>query len=423
MRVKVLLATIVAIASISVSFLGNVREFASEQLGLVLPFGDSEAKAQHGPSESEGEHAEHTDGEHHATHGGNEAHGEHGEHAEGEGHHPVHKVVVTSPVSKDVTLTEQYVCRIRSRKHIDVKALEGGYLKEIKVNEGQAVKEGELMFHLLPTLYQARLEADLAEAQLAEVEYNNTKKLVDQGIVSDQELKLAKAKLNKAQAKVSLAKAELGFADIKAPFDGIIDRLYEQQGSLIEEGAMLTTLSDNSVMWVYFYVPEARYLEYQESIQNDPNQNNLDVRLKLANHNEFPQQGRIGAIEADFDYETGNIPFRADFPNPNGLLRNGQTGTILIDHVVHNAIVIPQRATYEILAKKYAYVIDEEGIVRQREITIQNELDDIYLISKGLSPSDKIVLEGIRQVRDGDKVEFEYQNPEEVLSNLKYHAE
>lgn len=337
------------------------------------------------------------------------------------GHHAIHKIVATSPVAQDVTLTRQYVAQIHSRRHIDVRALEGGYLKSIQVNEGQPVKQGDTMFHILPTLYSARLEADLAEAQQAQVEYDNTKSLVDQNIVSPQEEKVAKANLAKALAKVKLARAEMNFADIKAPFDGIVDRLHEQEGSLIEEGAMLTTLSDNSVVWVYFNVPEARYLEYQKTQSTHPEQ--VQVELKLANHEIFGQQGKIGAIEADFDHETGNIAFRADFPNPNRLLRHGQTGTVLLHTVRPDAIVIPQRATYEILAKRYVYVIDDENIVHQREIDIADELDDVYVLESGIEPSDKIVLEGVLQVRDGQHVEFEFQDPNDVLSNLKLHAE
>ncbi|MEO9935024.1 efflux RND transporter periplasmic adaptor subunit [Rhodopirellula bahusiensis] len=350
-------------------------------------------------------------------------HQEPGEHHDSGEHHPQHKIVVTSPVARDVMLTRQYVCQIHSRRHIEVCALEGGYLKEISVNEGQAVTKGQTMFQILPTLYEAKLDADMAEAKLAQVEFDNTQKLVKQNIVSTQELKLAEAKLAKAVANVELARAEMNFANIKAPFDGIVDRLHEQEGSLIEEGAMLTTLSDNSVMWVYFNVPEARYLEYQEAMNAGQSQDALNIQLRLANHKIFDQPGKIGAIEADFDNETGNIAFRADFPNPNGLLRHGQTGTVLINQVAKNAVVIPQRATFEILAKKYAFVIDAEDVVHQREIVIQNEKDDIFLISEGLQPGEKIVLEGILQVRDGQKVEYEFRDPETVLSHLKYHAE
>ena len=414
MRIKLLIAAVVAVSAFSLSTIDQVKETIGEQLGVTIA---NHSNDQHG-SHSEGEPTSATDG--HNEHAGT-GHAN-SEHAGGE-HHAKHKIVVTSPIAKDVTLTQQYVCQIHSRRHIEVRALESGYLKSINVNEGQAVKKGDVMFNILPTLYSAKRDADLAEAQLAQVEYDNTKSLVDQNIVSTQELKLAKAKLAKALAQVKLAQAEVNFADLKAPFDGIIDRLHEQEGSLIEEGAMLTTLSDNSVMWVYFNVPESRYLEYQESLQANPDQSNLDVQLKLANHKIFPHGGKIGAIEADFNNETGNIAFRADFDNSERLLRHGQTGTILIHRVAKDAVVIPQRATYEILAKKYAFVVDDESVVHQREIVIGNEQDDIFVIESGLQPNDKIILEGIRQVRDGEKIDFEFKAPSEVLANLKNHAE
>jgi membrane fusion protein (multidrug efflux system) len=149
----------------------------------------------------------------------------------------------------------------------------------------------------------------------------------------------------------------------------------------------------------------------------------MDIELVLANHQTFPYPGKIGAIEADFNNETGNIAFRADFPNPDALLRHGQTGTIRIKQVTENAIVIPQRATFEILAKKYAYVVGDDHVVRQREIVIEDEKDDIFVLKAGLDVTDNIILEGIGQVRDGDVVEYEYRSPEQVMSDLKYHAE
>lgn len=345
------------------------------------------------------------------------------------GHHAAHKIVVTSPVRRDVVSTQRYVCQIHSRRHIEVCALEGGYLEEILVQEGQSVKKGELMFKILPILLQAKLNADAAEADLARIEYNNTQKLFERqvggrSVVSDQMVALAKAKLAKAEAKVELARAELNFAEVKAPFDGIVDRQHNQQGSLIEEGDILTTLSDNDVMWVYFNVPEAQYLEYKAELDNTTMaEDNFRIELVLANGATFPQPGTIGAIEADFDNTTGNIPFRADFPNPSGLLRNGQTGTILIHRDLKGAIVIPQRATYEILAKQYVYVVDQDNVVHQREIVVEKELEDVYVIKEGLEEDDRIIFEGIRQVRDGDKVECEVRDPAEIFANLKNHAE
>ena len=161
-------------------------------------------------------------------------------------------------MAKDVIITQQYVCQIHSQRHIDVCALEDGYLEAIPIKEGQAVKEGDVMFEIIPILYKAKWDAEVAERDLAQLELNYTKTLADKKGVSQKEVALYKAKLAKAQAKVDLAEAELNFTKVKAPFDGIIDRLHEQQGSLVKEGDILTTLSDNSVMWVYFNVPEKR---------------------------------------------------------------------------------------------------------------------------------------------------------------------
>jgi membrane fusion protein (multidrug efflux system) len=341
--------------------------------------------------------------------------------AERSHHAEHHKIVATNPVARDVTISEPYVCQIHSQKHIELRALENGYLEEILVREGQAVKKGDVLFRVQPVLYQARLDAENAEAQLALLKYNNTKRLHEQKVVSENEVALVGAELAKAQAKAKLAAAELNFTFVKAPFDGIVDKLEKQLGSLVAEGDILTTLSDNSVMWVYFNVPEARYLEYMA----DRSQNRKEdrVQLRLADGRVLPADGKIGAIEAKFDNHTGNIPFRADFPNADRLLRHGQTGTILLSRVHPGAIVIPQRAVFDVLDKSYVYVVGEDDKVHQRAITIEHELEDVYLVGRGLTVADRIVIDGTQQVRDGDGVECEFRAPGQVLGDLKFHAE
>jgi membrane fusion protein (multidrug efflux system) len=168
-------------------------------------------------------------------------------------------------------------------------------------------------------------------------------------------------------------------------------------------------------------VPEARYFEYMADLKQK--KGGMKIELMLANGEKFDQPGKIGAIEADFNNETGNIPFRVDFPNPERLLRHGQTGTVLIHRVVNDALVIPQRATFENLAKRYVYVLDKDDVAHQREIVVANELEDVFVIKQGLDVNDRIVLEGTRQVRDGEKVECEDRRPEEVVAQLKYPAE
>jgi len=345
----------------------------------------------------------------------------HKEHEEAAVHHEGHKLTVTTPLAKEVTITQDYVCQIHSRRHINVRALQDGYLKAIPIKEGQTVKTGDLLFEIVTTLYKARLAAEVAERDYTQMELNNTKRLFEKQGVSQNEVKLFEAKLAKAQAKLDLAEAELNFCTIRAPFDGIVDRLMEQQGSLVKEGDILTTLSDNSVMWVYFNVPEKRYLEYMA--ETGQNKQSPDIELVLATLDKFPHPGKIGAIEANFNNENGNIAFRADFPNPEGLLRHGQTGKVLINRVLKNALVIPQRAAFENLAKRYVYVVGEDDVVHQKEIVVDHELEDIYVIRSGITAKDKIVLEGIRQVRDGEKLEYETVDPAEALKNQKNHAE
>lgn len=337
--------------------------------------------------------------------------------------HEAHKIVATTPQSKSVTLREPYVCQIHSQRHINVRALEMGYLEAITVKEGQQVKQDDLLFTVRPILYQKEFDAEKAEANLAGLELKYTKKLFEDKVVSQNEVLLLEAKLAKADAKADLAKAKLDFATVRAPFDGIVDRLRQMQGSLVQEGEILTTLSDNSVMWVYFNVTEARYIEYMTELSK--HKEDLQIELMLAGGNKFNQAGRINAIEADFNNTTGTVMFRADFPNPDRLLRHGQTGTVWISRVQHDAIVIPQRATFEILSKRYVYVVDNEDVAHQREIVVGNELEDLFVIKGGLDVDEKIVLEGMRQIRDGDKVEFEDRQPETVMdvANLKYHAE
>jgi membrane fusion protein, multidrug efflux system len=342
-------------------------------------------------------------------------------HTEDHAHHAHHKIVTTSPVVKDVTVTQQYVCQIHSQRHISIRPLVNGYLEAITVREGQAVKAGEVLFKVVPVLYKATLDAEMAEARLAEIEYQNTQKLYEQKVVSIQEVMLFDAKLAKARAKAKKAEAEMQFTTVKAPFDGIIDRLHEQQGSLVKESDVLTTLSDNSLMWVYFNVPEARYLDYMASRGHD--KESEQVELVLANGNKFQYPGQIAAIEAKFNNETGTIQFRADFPNAGRLLRHGQTGTVLLHRKVHGAVVIPQRATFEILDRQYVFVVDKDSVARQREIKVLHEQEDVYVVGAGLGPDDRIVVEGVREVHDGEKVESEFRSPDLILSKQKFHAE
>jgi membrane fusion protein, multidrug efflux system len=267
------------------------------------------------------------------------------------------RITVATIQSKGITLKEQYVCQIHSRRRIDVQALAEGVIGTVQVSEGQVVKRGDLLFKVRLPEGKDRTDAE-------------------------------------KQANV---------ISIKAYFDGEVGRLPRQEGSPVQKGDSLTTLSDSSEMWVYFKVPEARYLEYKAA-DLDRRMDDVKVELFLADGKKFDQPGKLGAIGTEFNPETGTIPFRADFPNPERLLRHGQTGTVLISRVQKDAIVIPQRATFGAQNKRYVYAVDKDDVAHRREIIIQNEVEDQFVVKTGVSAGDRIVVEGVRQVHDGDKV-------------------
>lgn len=330
------------------------------------------------------------------------------------------KMLVSSPIIKDTSILQSYVCQIHSVQHIELRALEKGYIEKIFVDEGSYVKKGQLMFQIKPSIYKAELQKAQAEQNFADIEYQNTKSLSDKNIVSKNELALAKAKLAKAQAEKELAAVHLGFTDIRAPFSGMMDHFQVRLGSLVDEGDLLTTLSDNSTMWVYFNVPEAQYLDYKTKLNQSEM---LNVNLLMANNDIFPYPGVVKTIEADFNNETGNIAFRATFPNPKALLRHGETGNIQVTLPLKNALIIPQKATFEVLDKKYVFVLDKNNVIKSRMITVSHEMPYLYVVSEGLDVHDKILIDGLRKVKENEKINPDYKAPEEVMKNLSLYAE
>lgn len=327
---------------------------------------------------------------------------------------------VTSPLRMDTSFTKEYVSQIRSVRNIEIRAQEKGYLQNIYVDEGQYVHAGQSLFRIMPQLYQAELLKAKAEVEQASIELRNSSTLADNNIVSKNERAMAKAKLDAAKAEMKLAQIHLSFTDIKAPFSGVINRIPLKLGSLVDEGDLLTSLSDNANVYSYFNVSEPEYLSYQ---LHAADRGSKEVTLIMANGEALPQKGEIQTIEGEFDNETGNIAFRAKFPNPDKLLRNGETGKVRMTLPLKNALIIPQKATYEIQDQKYVFVVDKNGLARSKNIKVAYELPDLYVLASGLSAEDKILLEGVQKVKDDQKVRTKFQDPGKVIQSLKLKAE
>lgn len=322
---------------------------------------------------------------------------------------------VASPLIKDADYSREYVAEIQSVKYVEIRSKVKGYLEKIHVDEGQRVKAGQLLFALNAAEFEkdvqkanAAYKNAVADLKAAEVDLSNVKRLVEKNIVAKSELDVAKAKAAALQADVEEAKAhkeqaalQLSFAHIKAPFDGVINRIPNKAGSLIAEGDMLTSLSDNREVFAYFNLSEIDYLNY---IANGEKQHKT-VALKLANQALYPYDGKIEVIESEFDRTTGNIAFRARFPNPDGILKHGANGKVVIRKRLHNALLIPQKSTFEIQDKLYVFVVNKDNVLEQRNVIPKMRFADFYALESGLSKDEKILYEGAENARNGDTIQ------------------
>ena len=327
---------------------------------------------------------------------------------------------VTSPWVTNTQVSKNYVANIESRKNIEVRAQQEGILQQVYVTEGQQVRAGQPLFRISIVGAQQNVARAKAEAEQARIELQNTTTLTRGQIVSPNAQKMAKAKLNAALADYKLAQIQARLCLISAPFTGVIGSLPKKIGSLVQGGDLLTTLSDNSSLNVYFNISEPEYIDYQ---QHSAERNKLPLTLILANGSAFSAKGYIQNIAGEFDSSSGNIALRARFANPKGLLRNGETGTVRINMPLHNVLVIPQQATYEEEDRRYVFVIDGAGYAHSREIKVAFEQPEVFIIAEGVTANDKILLSGVQKVHDGQHVKTRYYTPSEAMKRVQLNAD
>jgi len=323
----------------------------------------------------------------------------------------VERFIVTNPLVTDTSFIKEYVAEIQSIQNVEIRAKVKGFIESIKVDEGQKVKAGQLLFTIRPREYEVELLKARAEVKKAEVEAQNAKVLADKNIVSKSELTMALAKLEGAKAEEQMAELYVSYTQIRAPYDGIVDRLKFKVGSLIDEGTLLTSLSNNKEVYAYFNVSELEYLDFATKQQNKKNV----ATLLLANGQAHQYKGSIETIEGEFDKNTGTVAFRAKFPNPTYLLKHGETGRVQLKLDLSNALIIPQKSTYELQDKTYVFVVDKNNVVQSRLITIKQKLPNIYVVDTGLLPNDKIIFEGVQSAKEDEKVETKFISAKEAL--------
>lgn len=328
--------------------------------------------------------------------------------------------VKTLPVyivaTRDTVVDIPYVADIQANRNVEVHSRTEGLLERIYIKEGQHVHKGQLLFKINDSELQIELSkasaaynSAKADAKVAQVEAERVQTLVDKNVITKTELDLARAKHNAAIAKAEVALSEknavsrrISYTSIHSPFTGVVDRIPLKEGSLVAPNSLLTTLSDIHSIYAYFNISENEYLQLAGNESHDYNLNS--IKLVLPNGDSYPFPGKLSSAESEIDENTGNIAYKVQFDNPKGILRHGASGKILITRSFPKAIMIPQKAVFEIQDKNYVFLVNNEGVVKMTGVEVSQRIADNYLVLSGLKESDRIVLEGIQSIRDGQKI-------------------
>lgn len=317
---------------------------------------------------------------------------------------PMPLPVVDIP-SRTVTGFTTYPVSIQGIVNSDVRAKVSGYITDVLVDEGEKVSKGQLLFKLETQSLSQDANAAKANVNAAQVGVDQLKPLVEQNIISEVQLQTAKAKLAQAKANYKSITANIGYANIVSPINGYVGAIPYRRGSLISaaDPKPLTTVSDTDKVYAYFAMNETDYLNFilteegktlQEKIKNFPS-----VKLRLTNGEVYKEKGEIETVTGQVDPSTGTVSFRAGFPNPNRLLANGSSGTILIPKTYENVPLVPEVSTYERQGKVYVYKVQGDTLASPTVIKVKGKVKNLIIVESGVKTGDKIVAKGTSKLQ------------------------
>ncbi|MDT7827368.1 efflux RND transporter periplasmic adaptor subunit [Pricia sp. S334] len=323
---------------------------------------------------------------------------------------PVFKVPI-----KSVTAYIDFPANIEGIINSEVRAKISGYITDVLVDEGDKVYKGQPLFKLETQTLSEDAAAAKANVNAAQVEVDKLKPLVDKEIISPVQLETAKAKLQQAKSNYSSITANIGYGTIKSPVNGYVGQIRLRTGALVSPSSQqpLTTVSDISDVYAYFSINEKEYLDFlqntegsskEEKIKNSP-----PVTLILANGTEYPEKGKIETINSQVSRSTGTISIRARFENKNGLLTNGNSGTIKIPIEYNDVVVVPQQSTFQQQEKTFVYTVAKDTTAASQAIDIRASAENLYVIGSGLKEGATVVGKGLGKLRSGMSIK-----PQEV---------
>lgn len=332
---------------------------------------------------------------------------------------PAIATVTIEPTVSELAST--YPATIKGKTDIDIRPQVTGFITKVHVDEGQTVHKGQTLFTLDQVQFEAAVDQAIAAVNVAktavdtqQLTVDNKKHLLDKNIISDYEFQLAlnslaqaKAQLAQANAALVNARKNLAYTVVTSPSDGVVGSIPNREGSLASPSSAqpLTTISDNSDIYAYFSLNEKDILGITENGKYSLNERIAqmpDVQLRLSDGSLYPYEGRVATVSGVIDNTTGAASVRALFKNPAGVLRSGSSATILIPERTDSALVVPQKATFEIQDLRYVYVVDDSCRTHQTPIKVLDLSDGKnFVVTSGLKPGDKVVVEGVgTKVRD-----------------------
>lgn len=346
------------------------------------------------------------------------------------------KFAVITIARSEANLSTSYPATIKGVQDVEIRPKVAGNIVKQLVDEGAYVEAGQVLFVIDPTQYRAAVEqaqaaVNVAKAGIAtqQLAVQNKKMLREKEIVSQFDLDVAvnqlevlRAQLAQAQAALVNAKDKLSFCTIRATSSGVVGSIPYRVGALVSSSSPepLTTVSNLSKMYAYFSMTEKQLLEMtrsaggtREALKKLP-----AVNLVLADGSTYEETGRVNSMSGIIDASTGSVRMRATFDNPHSILRSGATGVVKFPIRETSAILVPQRATYEIQDKKFVYVVDGQSIVHSTEIKVLPQNDGKnYVVTEGLKVGDRIVVEGVSKLKN--EMTITPITPEESTRQLK----
>lgn len=332
---------------------------------------------------------------------------------------------VISVQPESTVLHADYPASLQGVQNIEIRPKVDGFIEKIYVDEGASVKKGQLLFKIHAPQYEqetrtaaAAIKSAEAEVGAARMQVEKVMPLVKEEIVSNYELQAAKYALETkeavlAQSRASLinARTNLGYTTIVSPVNGVVGSIPFKTGSLVSSSSAqpLTTVSEISNVYAYFSFNEKQFLEFTAAYKGRTLEEKLEqlppVSLILPNGMEYTERGKVTAINGLINPETGAVSFRATFPNAAGLIRSGGSATVRIHRKIDSALLVPQKATYEMQGKRFVYKVDAGGIAKSTEIAVlEGASGEFFVVQSGLAEGDRIISSGVGSLKDGTKI-------------------